>query len=437
MKKIILTFAILATGFASAQVGVGNTDPKATLDVNKASYTTGEQAGIAVTQQTAAQIEAMTTTDLKAGTLVYATTDTGTTINATGYWNWNGTTWVKTGSGSGKFVDGTNPLDAVYTTGKVGIGTATPNASSILDISTTSQGVLLPRMTRSQMTAISNPASGLGVWNTSEGGDLMFNIGTPAAPRWATSFNLTAGYSIQTDYIMGFRTNGGGFFSSSGLFYSGTGPSGFSYGTGLGSNGGYIFSDGGGFSISTFAPGSGDAVANKWSAFAVANNGNVGIGLGAPLAPLHIKAGTSNPTDVQEFRIASAANSANAKIGFKQRIGFYGKAEYGTGEHYNAGIEVLYGPNNHFPVFPGKSSTNMLFLTSDRGSGDAIERMRIDSNGNVGVGTTAPTVKLEVNGAIKVGNEATTTSAPTAGMIRFNTTTNTFEGYNGTSWITF
>lgn len=33
MKKIIFAFAVLATSFASAQVGVGNTSPKATLDV--------------------------------------------------------------------------------------------------------------------------------------------------------------------------------------------------------------------------------------------------------------------------------------------------------------------------------------------------------------------------------------------------------------------
>jgi hypothetical protein len=55
--------------------------------------------------------------------------------------------------------------------------------------------------------------------------------------------------------------------------------------------------------------------------------------------------------------------------------------------------------------------------------------------GNVGIGTTTPTVKLEVAGAIKVGSETITT--PTAGMIRFNSTSNTFEGFNGTAWITF
>lgn len=96
MKKIIFAFAVLATSFASAQVGVGNTDPKATLDVNKASYATGEQAGIAVTQLSGAHIVGMTTSGLKAGTLVYATSTSGA-IDSEGFWYYNGTAWSKVG----------------------------------------------------------------------------------------------------------------------------------------------------------------------------------------------------------------------------------------------------------------------------------------------------------------------------------------------------
>lgn len=52
---------------------------------------------------------------------------------------------------------------------QVGIGTTTPNASSILDITSTTQGVLTPRMTTAQRTAISSPADGLLVYDTDEG----------------------------------------------------------------------------------------------------------------------------------------------------------------------------------------------------------------------------------------------------------------------------
>lgn len=48
----------------------------------------------------------------------------------------------------------------------VGIGTNTPDASSMLDVQSTSQGVLVPRMTTAQRLAITTPANGLLVYDT-------------------------------------------------------------------------------------------------------------------------------------------------------------------------------------------------------------------------------------------------------------------------------
>jgi len=50
--------------------------------------------------------------------------------------------------------------------GRVGIGTTTPVASAILDITSTTQGVLFPRLTTTQINAITSPANGLTVYNT-------------------------------------------------------------------------------------------------------------------------------------------------------------------------------------------------------------------------------------------------------------------------------
>lgn len=48
----------------------------------------------------------------------------------------------------------------------VGIGTTTPNASAQLDVSSTTKGLLIPRMTGAQRRAIPSPVSGLMVYQT-------------------------------------------------------------------------------------------------------------------------------------------------------------------------------------------------------------------------------------------------------------------------------
>jgi hypothetical protein len=50
--------------------------------------------------------------------------------------------------------------------GNVGIGTSAPNAAALLDVSSTTQGFLPPRMTGTQRDAISTPPNGLVLYNT-------------------------------------------------------------------------------------------------------------------------------------------------------------------------------------------------------------------------------------------------------------------------------
>jgi hypothetical protein len=54
----------------------------------------------------------------------------------------------------------------VDASGNVGIGTNSPSASALLDVSSTTQGLLPPRMTGVQRDAISSPAAGLMIYNT-------------------------------------------------------------------------------------------------------------------------------------------------------------------------------------------------------------------------------------------------------------------------------
>ena len=66
---------------------------------------------------------------------------------------------------------------------QVGINTTSPNPSAALDIVSTTQGILIPRMTTVQKTAISNPASGLMVYDITLK-CISQNAGTSAAPAW-------------------------------------------------------------------------------------------------------------------------------------------------------------------------------------------------------------------------------------------------------------
>jgi hypothetical protein len=62
---------------------------------------------------------------------------------------------------------------------QIGINNETPDASSALDITSTTRGFLMPRMTNEERTAISNPAEGLMVYITDfNGGSFMFYNGT-------------------------------------------------------------------------------------------------------------------------------------------------------------------------------------------------------------------------------------------------------------------
>jgi len=62
-------------------------------------------------------------------------------------------------------------------------GTA-PNSSAMLDVKSTTKGLLAPRMTLAQRNAITNPATGLTIYQTDGIPGLYYNSGTPAAPAW-------------------------------------------------------------------------------------------------------------------------------------------------------------------------------------------------------------------------------------------------------------
>ena len=53
-----------------------------------------------------------------------------------------------------------------YSQGSLALGTDTQNNSAMLELNSTTKGLLLPRMTAAQRTDISTPATGLLVYQT-------------------------------------------------------------------------------------------------------------------------------------------------------------------------------------------------------------------------------------------------------------------------------
>ena len=66
---------------------------------------------------------------------------------------------------------------------QVVVGGDIPDPSAALDIRSTEKGVLLPRLTTAERDAVSSPATGLTIFNTSSN-CLEANLGTPAVPDW-------------------------------------------------------------------------------------------------------------------------------------------------------------------------------------------------------------------------------------------------------------
>lgn len=80
-------------------------------------------------------------------------------------------------------------VNSIYA--QVGIGTTTPNLSSSLDITSTTSGLLIPRMTEAQRLAIVTPANGLLVYQTNLSSGFWYYNGS----AW-TSLSASSGWSL-------------------------------------------------------------------------------------------------------------------------------------------------------------------------------------------------------------------------------------------------
>jgi hypothetical protein len=92
-----------------------------------------------------------------------------------------------------------------------------PDNSALLDVKSTTKGLLIPRMLLSERNLISNPATGLLIYQTDNGQGLYINNGTPASPTWTMVGPAISGTS---NYVVKF--NGSNTGSNSLIYDNGT-----------------------------------------------------------------------------------------------------------------------------------------------------------------------------------------------------------------------
>ncbi|MBL4755342.1 MAG: tail fiber domain-containing protein [Flavobacteriales bacterium] len=79
--------------------------------------------------------------------------------------------------------------DADTAFAQVGIGTSTPDASALLDLTSTTKGILISRVTLVQRNAIVSPAIALLIFQTDNTPGYYYNAGTPGVPNWVRLFS--------------------------------------------------------------------------------------------------------------------------------------------------------------------------------------------------------------------------------------------------------
>lgn len=86
---------------------------------------------------------------------------------------------------------------------------AASDSSAILDIKSSTKGLLPPRMTEAERIAISNPATGLVVYQTDATAGYYYNSGTPATPVWQrlATDKTTVAFSATNSTAQNFGTN--------------------------------------------------------------------------------------------------------------------------------------------------------------------------------------------------------------------------------------
>lgn len=290
----------------------------------------------------------------------------------------------------------------------------TRDASAVFQAQSTSQGVLVPRMTAAQRVAIPVNAArdGLMVYQTDAPVGFYYYNGPTLT--WVLIANTTSNLAGVT---AGTGLTGGG--TSGTITVNAVGDNGLTtnaddidLGGPLTQAATTITQDGsetftiantgtGNTTINLTSTGDFDVQDNGTSALFVRDDAFVGVGTNAPNSPFTVRT-TVATANARTTSLANAIGDVNFQLATVRGATTNAVGDITTqiGQVYGAGaltegIQFIRGG--------GSTDGSMAFVTNA-----ATERMRISSNGNVGIGSNGPTERLDVNGAIKMPSANTT-----------------------------
>lgn len=157
----------------------------------------------------------------------------------------------------------------------------------------------------------------------------------------------------------------------------------------------------------------------------ITGTGRLGIGTTAPISAIHLSGATGNSI----IALQRPGNPASSAIG---AVGFVNGAN-----NYVSSVTSTYGADStqaYLSFRVGTANANVYSVP---------ERLRIDKDGNVGIGTANPQAKLEVSGATNTSGlrftnltSASTTSASNGKVLTVNSTGDVVLADNGGSMET-
>jgi len=284
-------------------------------------------------------------------------------------------------------------LNFLFSQNNVGISdpadNVTPHPSSILDIYSTSKGLLIPRMTSQQRVAIQSPADGLLVYDTDSACFIFYKS---SVSQWISLCRITqsssgSDWSILTnnfnnDGNLVITTNQPSTITSTNSVWLTSGNSNTNSGSFIGTtdNQPLVFRT------------------NNSEKLRITTNGNVGIGTNNPSAQLEVSG---------SLRFSGAGTPGAGKVLTSDADGYATWQTISGGG--STGTWLITGNNDTDENnFIGTNTNQPLIVRTN-----SIERLRVTSTGNVGIGTNSPSAQLHVAGSVRFSGAGT----PGAGKV--------------------